>query len=78
MGSGASHGRGITPRYKDVKHQLDATYDLNKALTSNGYSPGNGLYEASNKAKKHGLIDTPSYQNYDKINRKANQAKHKW
>jgi len=61
MGNGASNGRQITGRYEAVKKQLDSTYDLNKKLKDNGYSPANGLNGAKNKAKKHGLIDTPDY-----------------
>jgi hypothetical protein len=78
MGNGASNGRGLTPRYMDVKRQLDATHDLNKALKNNGYSPASGLYEANKKAKQHGLINTPDYNHNQKINHKANKAKHSW
>ncbi len=78
MGNGASHNRNITPRYEAVKHQLNATHDLNKKLKDNGYSPANGLYDANKKAKKHGLIDTPKYKHYGKVNHDANKAKHQW
>ena len=78
MGNGASNNRGITPRYEAVKKQLDSTYDLNKKLKDNGYSPANGLYDANKKAKKHGLINTPDYNKYGKINKQANISKHVW
>lgn len=78
MGNTSSDGRGITPRYENVKKQLDATYDLNKRLKENGHRPANGLYQANNKCKQHGLIDTPQFKHYNNVNKKANKAKHSW
>lgn len=75
MGSGSS---GLTPRYNAVKQQLNATYELNKALKDDGYSPAPGLYDANRKAKANGIIDTPAYNRYVEINKKANKAKHEW
>lgn len=78
MGNTSSDGRGITPRYEDVKKQLNATYDLNKRLKENGRHAANGLYQANKKCKQYGLIDTPQYKHYNKVNQKANKAKHSW
>ncbi len=75
---GYSDGRHLTPRYMDVKKQLNATYDLNQKLKKNGNKPANGLFAANNQAKKQGLIDTPTYNSNKEINRKANLAKHRW
>lgn len=78
MGSGHSRGRRITPRYEAVKDQLDATYDLNYMLKHNGYSPEDGLYDANAKAYDNDLIGTQTYHQNNKINKKANRAKHVW
>jgi hypothetical protein len=75
---GFSDGRNLTPRYMDVKKQLNATHDLNERLKKNGSKPANGLFAANNKAKQHGLINTATYNYNKEVNRKANQAKHKW
>jgi hypothetical protein len=78
MGSGHSNGRRITPRYEAVQDQLDATYDMNKLLKNNGYSPEGGLYDANAKAWDHDLIGKYTYNKNNKINRIANNAKHVW
>ena len=76
--SGSSGNRNITPRYEAVKSQLNATYDLNKALNKDGHSPASGLFDANNKAKSYGIIDTPQFNRNAQINKDANNAKHKW
>lgn len=76
--SSSSDGRNITPRYENVKKQLDATYDLNKALKKNGHRPANGLYQANQKCKQYGIINTPEFNYYNQVNKKANKAKHSW
>ena len=78
MGSGHSNGRRITPRYEAVRKQLDYTYDVNKVLTDNGYSPEAYLYNGNEKARNNGLIGNDTYYKYDKANKNANRAKHVW
>lgn len=75
---GFSDGRNLTARYMDVKKQLNATHDLNERLKKNGSKPANGLFAANQKAKQRGLINTATYNYNKEVNRKANEAKHRW
>ena len=75
---GISDGRNITTKYGDGINQMNATYDMNKLLRDNGYSPEGYLFDANQKAYENDLIGKQTYNKNKIINILGNKAKHVW